>query len=80
MTASFPAFDDGVTFEGKALFVAGERSKFTSRDDEPLIRKHFPNAKFVWIPEGGHWVMNDKVCIYLILGLACWLTLQLPGL
>ena len=38
MTASFPAFDDGVTFEGRALFVAGERSKFTNRDDEPLIR------------------------------------------
>ena len=38
MTASFPTFDDGVTFEGKALFVAGERSKFTNRDDEPLIR------------------------------------------
>jgi len=60
MTSSFPAFDDGVTFEGRALFVAGERSKFTNRDDEPLIRRHFPNAKFVWIPEGGHWVMNDK--------------------
>lgn len=60
MTASFPTFDEGVTFEGRALFVAGERSKFTNRDDEPLIRRHFPNAKFVWIPEGGHWVMNDK--------------------
>jgi hypothetical protein len=38
MTASFPTFPSGAKFEGKALFVAGERSKFTSRDDEPLIR------------------------------------------
>ena len=36
--ASFPTFDEGVTFKGRALFVAGERSKFTNRDDEPLIR------------------------------------------
>lgn len=25
-----------------------------------MSRKHFPNAKFVWISDAGQWVHNEK--------------------
>ncbi len=60
MSASFPQFPDDAVFEGRALFVSGERSRFTSREDEPLIRRHFPNAKFVWLDYGGGAIQTDR--------------------
>lgn len=60
MSASFPQFGDDAVFDGKALFIAGERSRFTSRDDEPLIKKHFPNAKFVWLDYGNGLIQTDR--------------------
>eukprot|EP00094_Tigriopus_californicus_P013905 TCALIF_13458-PA protein Name:"Similar to abhd11 Alpha/beta hydrolase domain-containing protein 11 (Danio rerio)" AED:0.02 eAED:0.02 QI:2/1/0.75/1/0.66/1/4/0/385 len=59
MTTSFPKFKN-VSFPGKVLFIAGDRSQFIKKEDEDRIRDLFPNARFAWIPNCGHWVQTDK--------------------
>ena len=43
-------------FEKPALFVRGGTSDYVTDEDEVEIRKLFPNADVVTIPEAGHWV------------------------
>jgi len=38
------------------LFVRGGRSGYVTEEDLPAIRKQFVAARFVTIPESGHWV------------------------
>ena len=47
-------------FEGKTLFLSGERSGYISEDDVALINAHFPNNKIVTIKNGGHWLHADN--------------------
>jgi len=47
-------------FTGPTLFIRGEKSSFITDEDEPLIKKHFPNAEIVTIPNAGHWVHANK--------------------
>jgi esterase len=47
-------------FEGKTLFLSGERSGYISDDDVALIDAHFPNNKIVIIKNGGHWLHADN--------------------
>jgi pimeloyl-ACP methyl ester carboxylesterase len=41
-------------YEGPAAFVAGGRSDYVRAGDWPAIRRHFPAAEEVLIPEAGH--------------------------
>lgn len=43
-------------FDGPVLFIKGERSAYIQPEDEPAIRKLFPQARIETIPEAGHWV------------------------
>ena len=47
-------------FEGKVLFIAGDLSRFVKRDHEDDIRSLFPNVRFKWLPDCGHWIHADK--------------------
>jgi esterase len=47
-------------FNKPVLFVRGEKSGYVTDDDEPLIRKHFPMAKFKTIAGAGHWVHAEN--------------------
>ena len=47
---------DGGTYDCPTLFVRGERSDYIKPEDEPEIRRFFPQAEVVTIPGAGHWV------------------------
>jgi len=46
---NFPSFDESKAFHGKTLFVQSTRSNYISPEDEPEIKRIFPNAEFSWI-------------------------------
>jgi len=48
-------------FEGTTLFIRGGNSDYVSDDDEPVIRKRFPNARIETIPGANHWVHVDAL-------------------
>ncbi|XP_046386932.1 protein ABHD11-like [Ischnura elegans] len=54
---STPPFEP---FKGPTLFVCGAKSDYVRPLDEPKIKEYFPNAKFVYIDDAGHWVHADK--------------------
>ena len=44
---------NNATYEGDALFISGDRSKFMSKNDERQILQIFPNATIVWLKDCG---------------------------
>jgi pimeloyl-ACP methyl ester carboxylesterase len=51
----------GEPFEGDSLFIRGGRSKHVVLpDDEPLIKKLFPNSEIKTVADAGHWVHAEK--------------------
>jgi esterase len=44
------------TYTGPSLFVTGARSDYVLPEHRPIIRSHFPAARFVPIKYAGHWV------------------------
>lgn len=57
---------EGVAFNQKhfinypVLFIKAEKSKYIMDDDYFLIRKIFPKAEIVTIPNAGHWVHIEQ--------------------
>lgn len=51
---------EGAIFDKPTLFIAGANSDYIRKEDEALIREHFPQAKVVYIPGAGHWVHAEK--------------------
>lgn len=47
-------------FTRPALFIRGGKSKYVNAEDEPLIRKLFPQAQILTIAEASHWVHADQ--------------------
>jgi pimeloyl-ACP methyl ester carboxylesterase len=50
----------GTVFQKPTLFLAGERSRYLGDEDYPEIRKFFPGAGIVTVPEAGHWLHTDN--------------------
>ena len=49
------------TFDGPALFVGGEHSRYLQeKRDSGTIRRQFPAAQIRTIPDAGHWLHADK--------------------
>ncbi len=49
------------TYDGPALFLGGDRSKYLQRErDEKVIARHFPNASIEIIEDAGHWLHSDQ--------------------
>lgn len=48
------------SFEGATLFLAGGNSGYITKEEEPLIIAHFPNAEIITIPNTGHWLHADN--------------------
>lgn len=46
--------------EVETLFIRGERSNYILPEDEPEIKRIFPNAEILTIPNAGHWVHADN--------------------
>ncbi len=47
-------------FEGETLFLKGENSGYISKDEEPIINAHFPNANIKTIANAGHWLHAEN--------------------
>jgi esterase len=54
--AGFPEDLPAASYPAPALFVAGAKSDYIRPQDEPAIRRLFPEAEIVRIPGAGHWV------------------------
>jgi esterase len=54
------ALESNNVFEKPTLFLRGENSNYILREDEPLIRKYFPNAEIKTTPQAGHWIHADN--------------------
>jgi esterase len=55
----FPEPREGEQYDGPTLFVTGGRSDYLRLEHHAKIRRLFPNAQFVTIPEAGHWVQAE---------------------
>lgn len=44
------------SFNGKTLFIAGDKSNYIRPVDEEHIIDLFPNAEVIYLPKVGHWV------------------------
>ena len=60
----FPDFS-GARYEGRALFVHGERSAYVAPAHHAMIRHLFPRAEIVAIAQAGHWLHVDQPARFL---------------
>jgi pimeloyl-ACP methyl ester carboxylesterase len=52
---------DNIQIEGfPVLFIKGEKSNYISKEDIPVIKRIFPAADLIEIPETGHWLHAEK--------------------
>ena len=56
---AFPV-PNGGSYDGPALFIAGENSAYIRADHHDRISELFPNARTVTIKDAAHWVHVDK--------------------
>lgn len=47
-------------YDGKTLFLSGEKSAYITEKDKPLIKSHFPNARIEKITAAGHWLHAEN--------------------
>ncbi len=57
---SFPPELEGMVFNGPTTLITAARSDYVSHEDRALFRDYFPKARFVDIPDAGHWVHADR--------------------
>tara|TARA_B110000027_G_scaffold123060_1_gene138541 strand:+ start:692 stop:1465 length:774 start_codon:yes stop_codon:yes gene_type:complete len=48
------------SFPGEVLFIRGAQSDYILNEDESLLKKHFPDADLITIPQAGHWVHAEQ--------------------
>lgn len=53
-------------FEGKTLFLGGEKSGYIPTDAHGDIRRWFPNAAFDYVSDSGHYVHVDNAEDFLV--------------
>jgi pimeloyl-ACP methyl ester carboxylesterase len=53
------AIDAAGAFDKPTLFVKGGKSHYIQAEDGALIKKLFPQAKIVELPQAGHWAHAD---------------------
>jgi esterase len=54
-------------FTGEVLFIRGAQSDYILNEDEPLLKKHFPDADLMTIQKAGHWVHAEQPVALLAL-------------
>lgn len=54
-----------VQFEGPTLFIRGGRSDYVGKNDEPLIRRYFPNATIDTVDDAGHWPHAERADAFM---------------
>lgn len=56
----FPDLPAGNAYRGPTLFIAGARSGYIRAEQEPAIRRLFPQARIIRIAGAGHWVHAEQ--------------------
>jgi pimeloyl-ACP methyl ester carboxylesterase len=56
----FPLPAPDASYAGPTLFICGERSDYLKEQEEPLVRRLFPQAAIERVAAAGHWVHADK--------------------
>jgi len=51
---------NGLSFNGRTLFIAGELSDYIKPDYFPSMQKLFPNYELISVKGAGHWVHSEK--------------------
>lgn len=51
---------DEATFDGPVLWVGGSESDYITDEDEPLMRRLFPQTRRVTIKDANHWVHSRQ--------------------
>ncbi len=51
---------DNEKFQGKTMFILGEKSEYIREDDLAKIKMHFPNAKIEKVKDGDHYLHYKK--------------------
>ena len=54
------ALPHGAVYEGKTLFLSGEKSDYIKASDKDDILKYFPNCEIVIISNAGHWLHAEN--------------------
>lgn len=57
--------ENGRNFDGSVMFIKGVRSEYIGEEDRELIKRLFPQAEIIAIPEAGHWVHADAPGAFL---------------
>lgn len=52
--------DSGRTYQGPALLIKGELSRYVKPEDGTLLEEYFPKIKHITILGAGHWVHADR--------------------
>ncbi|TKZ21495.1 alpha/beta fold hydrolase [Shimia litoralis] len=60
------------TFEHPTLFLSGAESDYVMPDHRPVIKQHFPKARFAKITGAGHWLHAEKPKEF-VLSVGAWL-------
>jgi len=55
------ALPQQAVYNGPVLFINGELSNYITKEEEPLIKEHFPEAKIETIAKSGHWVHAENM-------------------
>ena len=55
------ALPQDAIYNGPTLFINGELSDYITKAEEPLIKKHFPEARIETISKAGHWVHAENM-------------------
>jgi esterase len=75
----FPNLPPGTVYRGPTLFIAGARSNYIRPENEPEIRRLFPQAQIKRIENAGHWLHVERPRAFLqIVGEFLW-SVALPG-
>ena len=53
------------SYSGHTLFLKGERSNYILDEDEPRIKKQFPNSIITEISNAGHWLHAENPTSFL---------------
>jgi esterase len=47
-------------YNGETMVIGGELSDYIRKEDVEIMRKHFPQMKFVQLKNAGHWLHVDQ--------------------
>ncbi|MGH8659105.1 MAG: alpha/beta fold hydrolase [Gammaproteobacteria bacterium] len=54
----FPQLDS--YYSGPVVFIRGEKSRYVREEHQPQIKRSFPNATLLTVPEAGHWPHSEQ--------------------